>query len=115
MSKAGSDVANISTHAQKAGDHYIVNGAKKWITNAIFADYVTAAVRTGGSGKGGISLLIIPLNAPGVTRRKMYNSGVGASGSTFIEFDDVKVPIENLIGIENQGFGYIMSSTSPFP
>jgi alkylation response protein AidB-like acyl-CoA dehydrogenase len=59
-------------------------------------------------------VLVIPLNAPGVTRRKLRNSGVGASGSTFIEFDDVKVPVGNLLGRENQGFQIIMSSTSQF-
>ena len=77
---AGSDVANISTTAKREGDFYVVNGAKKWITNGIWADYCTAAVRTGGPGRGGISLLVIPLAAPGVTRRRMYNSGVHASG-----------------------------------
>lgn len=108
----------------------MVNGAKKWITNGIWADYCTAAVRTGGSGKGGISLLVIPLNAPGVTRHRMHNSGVNASGklcprcsfrvqvltypgSTFIELDDVKVPVDHLIGEENKGFPLIMSSESP--
>lgn len=60
-------------------------------------------------------MLIIPLAAKGVTRRRMENSGVNASGSTFIEFDDVEVPAENLIGIENDGFRYIMSSKSPMP
>ncbi|KAK2747331.1 hypothetical protein FQN57_002229 [Myotisia sp. PD_48] len=110
---AGSDVSRIKTVAKRVGDHYIVNGAKKWITNAIWADYVTAAVRTGGPGHGGISLLIIPLASKGVTRRRMYNSGVNASGSTFIEFDDVQVPAENIIGIENQGFKYIMSNFNP--
>ena len=59
---------------------YIVNGAKKWITNGIFADYCTAAVRTGGEGTQGISALIIPLKAPGVECRKIDNSGVLASG-----------------------------------
>jgi len=77
---AGSDVAGITTTAERKGDKYIVNGAKKWITNAIFADYCTAAVRTGGPGKAGVSALIIPLKAPGVTCKKMVNSGVGASG-----------------------------------
>ena len=77
---AGSDVANIKTTAKREGDHFIVNGAKKWITNGIWADYCTAAVRTGGSGRGGISMLVIPLKAPGVTRRRMHNSGVNASG-----------------------------------
>ncbi|KAF7926639.1 uncharacterized protein EAE97_010148 [Botrytis byssoidea] len=107
---AGSDVANIKTTAVRSGDHYIVNGSKKWITNAIWADYVTTAVRTGGPGATGISLLIIPLNADGVSRRTMHNSGVGASGSTFITFDDVKVPIENLLHKENRGFEVIMSN-----
>lgn len=79
---AGSDVANIKTTAKREGDHYIVNGAKKWITNGIWADYCTAAVRTGGPGRSGISLLVIPLKAAGVTRRKMFNSGVNASGMT---------------------------------
>jgi len=107
---AGSDVANIKTTAVRDGDHYIVNGSKKWITNAIWADYVTAAVRTGGPGAGGISLLIIPLKYPGVSTRRMFNSGVGASGSTFITFDEVRVPVENLIHKENRGFEVIMSN-----
>jgi alkylation response protein AidB-like acyl-CoA dehydrogenase len=110
---AGSDVAGLQTTAKKSADgkHYIVNGQKKWITNGIWADYCTAAVRTGGPGANGISALIIPLkNYPGVTTRKQSNSGVNASGSTFIEFDDVEVPIENLLGKENQGFKIVMSN-----
>lgn len=124
---AGSDVANISTTAKRDGDYYIVNGAKKWITNGIWADYCTAAVRTGGPGRKGVSMLVIPLKEKGVTRSRMYNSGVNASGmtfvsrvgdfsltydkgSTFLEFDDVRVPVSNLIGEENHGFQIIMSS-----
>jgi hypothetical protein len=80
ISLAGSDVANIRSTAHRDGDHYIVNGAKKWITNGVWADYCTAAVRTGGPGGSGISLLVIPLAVPGVTRRRMHNSGVNASG-----------------------------------
>jgi alkylation response protein AidB-like acyl-CoA dehydrogenase len=77
----GSDVANIKTTAVRKGDKYIVNGSKKWITNGIWADYVTAAVRTGGPSHGGISLLVIPLkNTKGATTRRMYNQGVHASG-----------------------------------
>ncbi|KAJ5722333.1 Acyl-CoA dehydrogenase AFT10-1 [Penicillium malachiteum] len=107
---AGSDVASISTTAKREGDHYIVNGAKKWITNGLWADYCTAAVRTGGPGRSGISVLVIPLAAEGVTRRRMFNSGVNASGSTFIELDNVRVPAENLIGEESKGFPLIMSN-----
>ena len=78
---------------------------------------MTAAVRTRGieTGAKGISVLVIPLTGKGVTRRKLRNSGVGASGSTFIEFDDVEVPISHLLGKENQGFQIIMSSISPVP
>ncbi|GME46821.1 Acyl-CoA dehydrogenase conserved site [Neofusicoccum parvum] len=107
---AGSDVAGITTTAERDGEEYVVNGAKKWITNGIFADYCTAAVRTGGEGRGGVSALIIPLKAKGVTCRKMENSGVNASGSTYIEFDDVRVPAANLLGQENRGFEIIMSN-----
>ncbi|CZR69045.1 related to acyl-CoA dehydrogenase [Phialocephala subalpina] len=105
---AGSDVAGIKTTAERKGDVYVVNGAKKWITNGIYADWCTAAVRTGGSGKGGISALIIPLKARGVTRKKMQNSGVNAS-STYIEFDDAEVLIANLLGNENEGFEIVIS------
>ncbi|RMZ86454.1 hypothetical protein DV736_g6320, partial [Chaetothyriales sp. CBS 134916] len=111
---AGSDVANIKTTAVRKGDKYIVNGSKKWITNGIWSDYCTAAVRTGGPMHGGISLLVVPLkNQKGVTTRRMYNQGVHASGSTFIEFDDVEVPVDNLIGPENAGFALIMSNFNP--
>jgi alkylation response protein AidB-like acyl-CoA dehydrogenase len=103
-------VAGLTTTAERKGDVYIVNGAKKWITNGIFADYCTAAVRTGGEGTQGISALVIPLKAPGVTCTKLDNSGVHASGSTYIEFDEVEVPVTNLLGVENKGFPVIMNS-----
>lgn len=76
----------------------------------MYSDYVTAAVRTGGPGHAGISCLIIPLDLPGVTRRKIQNSGVASSGSTFITFEDVRVPVKYLIGKEGQGFKYFMSN-----
>jgi len=79
---AGSDVAGITTTAERKGDVYVVNGAKKWITNGMWATHCTAAVRTGGSGKDGISALVIPLDLPGVTRRKILNSGVSSSGKS---------------------------------
>jgi alkylation response protein AidB-like acyl-CoA dehydrogenase len=73
-------VAGITTITSRQGIIYVVNGAKKWITNGIFADHCTTAVRTGGPGKGGISVLIILLKSKGVTRRKLENSGAKASG-----------------------------------
>lgn len=107
---AGSDVANLKTEAKLTpdGKHYIVNGEKKWITNGVFADYFTVAVRTGGKGMGGVSLLLIEREMPGVKTTQMKCSGVWPSGTTYITFEDVKVPVENLIGKENQGFKYIM-------
>ncbi|ETI20859.1 hypothetical protein G647_07202 [Cladophialophora carrionii CBS 160.54] len=109
----GSDVANIKTTAERRGNKYIVNGNKKWITNGIWCDFCTAAVRTGGPGRGGISLLVVPLKAKGASTRRMENQGVNASGSTFITFEDVEVPVENLIGQENKGFQLIMSNFNP--
>jgi len=109
---AGSDVANLKTEAKKTPDgrYYIVNGDKKWITNGVFADFFTVAVRTGGPGMGGISLLLLEKNMPGLTTRQMKCSGVWPSGTTYITFEDVKVPVENLIGRENEGFKYVMAN-----
>ncbi|KAL0477695.1 long-chain specific acyl-CoA dehydrogenase, mitochondrial [Acrasis kona] len=106
---AGSDVANIQTTAKKTedGKHYVVNGEKKWITNGVFCDFFTVAVRTGGAGMGGISMLVVE-RSKGVETRQMDCSGVWSSGTTYVTFDDVLVPVENLIGEENQGFKYIM-------
>lgn len=107
----GSDVANLTTTAVKSecGKYYIVNGEKKWITNGVFADYFTVAVRTGGPGMSGVSLLVVE-RGPGVTTKQMNCMGVWASGTTYITFEDVKVPVENLVGKENKGFKYIMSN-----
>ncbi|KAJ3289504.1 hypothetical protein HDU76_007521, partial [Blyttiomyces sp. JEL0837] len=107
---AGSDVANLRTEAKKTpdGKHFIINGEKKWITNGVFADYFTVACRTGGPGMNGLSLILVERTMPGVTTRHMPCSGVWASGTTYITFEDVKVPVENLIGKENKGFKAIM-------
>eukprot|EP01006_Ploeotia_vitrea_P045102 TRINITY_DN66905_c0_g1_i1.p1 TRINITY_DN66905_c0_g1~~TRINITY_DN66905_c0_g1_i1.p1 ORF type:complete len:256 (-),score=-39.47 TRINITY_DN66905_c0_g1_i1:358-1125(-) len=106
----GSDVANLKTSAKKSecGKYYIVNGMKKWISNALYSDYFTTAVRTGDDGMFGVSLLIIERNSPGVSTRKMKVMGGPSGGTTFISFFNVKVPVENLIGEENEGFKYIM-------
>eukprot|EP00391_Amoebophrya_sp_Ameob2_P003637 CAMPEP_0179000056 /NCGR_PEP_ID=MMETSP0795-20121207/10444_1 /TAXON_ID=88552 /ORGANISM="Amoebophrya sp., Strain Ameob2" /LENGTH=424 /DNA_ID=CAMNT_0020692979 /DNA_START=252 /DNA_END=1526 /DNA_ORIENTATION=- len=107
---AGSDVANIKASAKKVGDHYVVNGEKKWITNGIFADFFSVAVRTGGPGMKGISMLLIEKTMPGVKTRRMDCQGVHPSGTTYVTFDEVKVPCSNLIGKENEGFGVIMKN-----
>lgn len=81
------------------------------ITNGIWSDYTTMAVRTGGPGAAGLSLLVVPLKGhPGVTMRRLKVSGQITGGTTFIELDDVKVPVENLIGREGEGMRYIMTN-----
>ncbi len=88
------------------------NGASR-ITNGIWSDYAAMAVRTGppGSGAAGISLMVVPLkNHPGVTMRRLSVSGQATGGTTYIELDDVRVPVENILGQENQGMRYIMTN-----
>ncbi|KAL1304109.1 hypothetical protein AAFC00_000541 [Neodothiora populina] len=109
---AGSDVANLTCEAKLSedGKHYIVNGEKKWITNGIYCEYFTTAVRTGGEGMNGVSVLLIERSFGGVSTRRMDCQGVWSSGTTYVTFEDVKVPVENLIGKENQGFKVIMTN-----
>lgn len=111
---AGSDVANIATTAKRSADgkHYIVNGYKKWITGTPWATHMTTAVRTGseGSGMAGISVLVIPMNSPGLSWRRIENSGHRGGGASLIELVDVAVPTENLLGTENGGFKIIMTN-----
>lgn len=108
----GSDVSNIQTTAKKTPDGkcYVVNGYKKWISGTPWATHMTTAVRTGGPGMGGISVLVIPTNSAGFSHRRIENSGQKAGGASWIELDDVKVPVENLVGGENDGFKIIMTN-----
>ena len=107
----GSDVANIKTRAVKEGDHYRVNGSKTFITSGVRADYYTVAVRTGGDGYGGISLLLIEKDTPGFSVGKnLKKTGWWASDTAELFFQDCLVPAANLIGVENTGFYAIMSN-----
>ncbi|KAF2718387.1 acyl-CoA dehydrogenase-like protein [Polychaeton citri CBS 116435] len=107
---AGSDVSGIQTTARRSNDgkYFTVNGWKKWITGTPWATHMTTAVRTGGKGIGGISVLVIPMDARGVTWRRIPNSGQEAGGASLVELDDVQVPAQNLVGEENKGFKIIM-------
>ncbi|MCK6554331.1 acyl-CoA dehydrogenase family protein [Candidatus Binatia bacterium] len=105
---AGSDVASLRTSARRDGDHYVVNGSKTFITSGMRADFVTVAVRTGGPGMGGISLLLLEKDMPGFTRTPLKKMGWWASDTATLIFDDVRVPVTNLIGEENMGFLGIM-------
>lgn len=104
----GSDVANLKTRAVVQGDHYVVTGSKTFITTGMRADYLTTAVRTGGAGASGVSLLLIPMDAHGVSRTRLDKMGWRCSDTATIHFDDVVVSRDNLIGSENAGFIGIM-------
>lgn len=106
---AGSDVAQLATTARREGDHYVVNGSKTFITGGMNANWVTTAVRTGGDGAGGVSTLLIPTDAEGFTRTALdKKQGWWASDTATLYFDNVRVPVGHLIGLENQGFAVIM-------
>ena len=107
---AGSDAANIQTKAIKDGDHYIVNGSKTFITNGVYGDFIITVVKTNPeAGTAGVSLLIIDQNMEGVSRRKLKKLGWHSSDTAEISFDNVKVPVENLVGEEGRGFYYLMN------
>ncbi|MEV1991259.1 acyl-CoA dehydrogenase family protein [Pseudomonas aeruginosa] len=107
----GSDVANLKIRAVRDGDHYRVSGSKTFITSGVRADYYTVAVRTGGEGFAGISLLLVEKGTAGFSvGRKLKKMGWWASDTAELFFDDCRVPAENLIGVENAGFACIMAN-----
>ncbi|MFN2328510.1 MAG: acyl-CoA dehydrogenase family protein [Chromatocurvus sp.] len=107
----GSDVASLATTAVRDGDVYVVNGSKTYITGGMRANWVSTAVRTGDSGARGVSMLLIPTDAPGFSRTPLERKmGWWASDTATLYFDNVRVPAENLIGPENQGFLVIMTN-----
>lgn len=103
----GSDVASLRTRAAPTADRYVVNGTKTYITSGLRADYLTTAVRTGGPGHGGLSLLVIPTRSPGVSRRPLEKMGWRCSDTAEISFVDVPVPRANLVGAEGTGFAQL--------
>jgi len=104
----GSDVANLRTRAVREKDEFVVNGEKTFITSGMRADYYTVAVRTGGAGAAGVSLLLIERERPGFTRTELKKMGWWCSDTASLHFDNVRVPAGNLIGEENAGFRAIM-------
>jgi alkylation response protein AidB-like acyl-CoA dehydrogenase/cytochrome b involved in lipid metabolism len=107
---AGSDVANLTCRAELSADktHYILNGQKKWITGGIYSDYFNVACRTGASGSDGLSMLLVRRDAGGVHTRKMPVTGWWASGTTYVTFEDVKVPVDYVVGTAGMGFKQMM-------
>jgi alkylation response protein AidB-like acyl-CoA dehydrogenase len=109
---AGSDVANIRTTARLEGDHFVINGEKKWITGASICEYFTLVVRTGSQSDGakGISILVVPAKTKGITVRPMKMQFDSVMHTGFVTFDNVIVPAKNLVGQLDQGFKIIMEN-----
>jgi acyl-CoA dehydrogenase len=108
----GSDVANLRTTARREGDHYIINGEKTFITSGMRFDWISLAVRTDADNKGagGISMIAVPGDAPGLSRTKLHKMGWHCSDTASLYFDNVRVPVANLLGEENKGFKIIMTN-----
>jgi len=104
----GSDVASLRTKAVREGGDFVVTGEKTFITSGMRADYYTVAVRTGGPGAAGVSLLLVERDRPGFTRTELKKMGWWCSDTATLHFDGVRVPAANLIGEENAGFRLIM-------
>ena len=109
---AGSDVAGLKTRARRDGDHWVINGAKMFITNAVYGDLLIVAARTDPEAKGsrGISLFLVPRTTPGVSVTKLDKHGWLCSDTAEIGFNDVRIPEGNLLGAENRGFYGIMET-----
>ena len=105
----GSDVAGMRTTAVQSGDKYIINGSKTFITNGVYADYYIVAAKTEpGLGNKGISVFLVDTDTPGISATKLDKLGWRASDTAEIAFDNVEIPISNLMGEVNKGFPYIM-------
>ncbi len=106
----GSDVAQLRTTARLDGGQWVIDGEKVFITSGMRADWITLAVRTGGKGAAGISLLAVPGDAPGLTRTPLAKMGWWCSDTAQLRFDHCRVPADHLIGDENTGFRAIMAN-----
>jgi alkylation response protein AidB-like acyl-CoA dehydrogenase len=105
----GSDVAGMRSTAIKKGDKYILNGSKTFITNGVYSDYLIVAAKTDPSDKyKGISIFVVDREAAGITATKLDKPGWRASDTAELAFDNVEIPVENLMGEEGKGFPYIM-------
>jgi len=105
----GSDVAGMKSTAVKKGDKYILNGSKTFITNGIYSDYLVIAAKTSPEkGNKGMSIFVVDRDTPGISATKLDKLGWRASDTAEIAFDNVEIPVQNLMGEENAGFSYIM-------
>lgn len=108
----GSDVASLKCSAVRDGDHYVLNGEKTFITSGMRADFITVAVRTapGSKGAGGVSALLVDADTPGLSRTPLKKMGWWCSDTAHLHFDDVRVPVANLLGTEHEGFKVFMNN-----
>jgi acyl-CoA dehydrogenase len=106
----GSDVARLRCSARRDGAHWVIDGAKTFITSGMRADWITLAVRTGGKGASGISLIAVPGDTPGLTRTPLAKMGWWCSDTAQLRFDGCRVPLDHLIGREDAGFRMIMEN-----
>ena len=105
----GSDVAGMRTTAVKKGDKYILNGSKTFITNGVYSDYLVVVAKTNPEDKyKGMSIFVVDRETPGISSTKLDKLGWRASDTAEIAFDNVEVPVENLMGEEGKGFPYVM-------
>ena len=106
---AGSDVAGMKTTAVKQGNTYVINGSKTFITNGVYSDYLVVAAKTNPEDKyNGMSIFLVDRETPGISANKLNKLGWRASDTGEIAFDNVTIPVENLMGEEGKGFPYIM-------
>jgi acyl-CoA dehydrogenase len=107
---AGSDVARIACRARRDGDEWVIDGEKTFITSGVRADWITVAVRTGGPGANGISLLAVPGDSAGLERTPLAKMGWWCSDTARLSFAGCRVPADHLVGAENAGFHSIMDN-----
>ncbi len=109
----GSDVASLRTTARRDGADYVIDGEKVFITSGMRADFITVAVRTGdpgSKGAGGISMILVPGDSPGLSRNRLEKMGWWCSDTAHLRFDGVRVPASHLLGEEGGGFRIIMGN-----
>ena len=106
----GSDVARLACRARRDGDAWVIDGEKTFITSGVRADWITIAVRTGGPGAGGVSLVVVPGDAPGLLRTPLKKMGWWCSDTAHLSFAGCRIPADHLVGEENRGFGMVMEN-----
>jgi alkylation response protein AidB-like acyl-CoA dehydrogenase len=106
---AGSDAASLKTRAERVGFEYVINGSKAFISGAGSTDVLILMARTGGPGAGGVSALVVPADAPGISYgKKEHKMGWNSQPTRTISFDNVRIPVDNLLGTEGEGFKIAM-------